>query len=657
MPTHPYLRKLREAADAVHPDPTVPQREAGNHRMGHVRVHGLDVTIEVAKGRLRKGVGADGKAWSREMKCHYGYVKGSTGADDEHVDVYCGPDPQSELAFVVNQVKRDKRFDETKVMLGFTNAAEAKRMYLAHVPDFCFGGMIPMTMAQFKKWVYSRAAAHKAKSASYPAEYKQAGSILWPVLHAGGLTADIAGLKALVGGERPQQPDAAATILADETHLDDLRGKKKKKPAQPQDVPAKIAAYYRDKYASPVHRPGRDNNDEEEEGDEEGQKRNSRSRLLRTAVPALGGGAAVAGGVATHAHTKDEKQPSQVVRFPTTGEYGSRFHVVRGRTDPHAPEFPQFEDTGHVYARAAGSRMPRFEGAARHTIEAGSPEDVLAGLRQKLKPDQQIGVLEISGHGSPHQMRIGNEDDKVGLNRDTAPAFAEGLKEHKFAPNSLTWLSSCDTGRCTPEEQWQHNLAKATGGEVTGAHAAILTDVPHMMSGDITTGPHRERWHHEHGRYGSNDEVPGVQRGVKEDTWRSWHADRGDESVEVQNPHPDAYPKNTTFATPGDELFDYMYRAGKPGAVAAALLAPALRNKQHARAVALAGTAAAAPQAISELGARSGEVVGNDALGVEQDAEATMAKALPHMAFMALPGLSYGAAKLLGRWKKSPEGV
>src|SRR6516162_9415793 len=123
---YPEQQRVDSAARDVDPEPTIPQRQAGNHRMGHVRMHGMNITIEVAKGHTRRGVDRDGKAWSRKMQCHYGRIKKTKGADGEHVDVYVGPDPQSEAVFVVDQLDGQGDFDEHKTFLGFTNAEEAK---------------------------------------------------------------------------------------------------------------------------------------------------------------------------------------------------------------------------------------------------------------------------------------------------------------------------------------------------------------------------------------------------------------------------------------------------------------------------------------------------------------------------------------------------
>jgi len=61
--------------------PTPAQKKAGNYRKLHTTVHGMNLSIENEKGSTRSGVGKDGKKWSVAMPAHYGYIKGTTGAD------------------------------------------------------------------------------------------------------------------------------------------------------------------------------------------------------------------------------------------------------------------------------------------------------------------------------------------------------------------------------------------------------------------------------------------------------------------------------------------------------------------------------------------------------------------------------------------------
>ena len=136
------------------PEPTEAQLAAGNYQMGHVRIAGLDVTVEFPEGSVRKGVGKDGTPWMRQMQAHYGYIKRTTGADDEHVDVYIGPNHRSLRAFVVDQVNAAGKFDEHKILLGYADRQEAKDAYAKHFPPgFKIGPIKEMPVSKLRAWL------------------------------------------------------------------------------------------------------------------------------------------------------------------------------------------------------------------------------------------------------------------------------------------------------------------------------------------------------------------------------------------------------------------------------------------------------------------------------------------------------------------------
>lgn len=140
---HTYQSKLNQQVRAKTPD-----------SLGHVFIHGLEITIENRKGTNREGKSKDGKPWSRYMNAHYGYIRRMPkGADSEHVDVYVGPNPESELVFIIDQVKEDGKFDEIKVVIGTKYLEEAKKLYLSHYPKNWtgLGEITPVTMTHFKE--------------------------------------------------------------------------------------------------------------------------------------------------------------------------------------------------------------------------------------------------------------------------------------------------------------------------------------------------------------------------------------------------------------------------------------------------------------------------------------------------------------------------
>ena len=96
------------------------------------------------------------------MHYPYGYIRNTVGADEEHIDVYLGPDKKEEKVFIVHQMKKPdfEEYDEDKVMLGFSSAREAKAAYQMHYnnPKF-FGTMTETTVEDFKRMFVNKSAA------------------------------------------------------------------------------------------------------------------------------------------------------------------------------------------------------------------------------------------------------------------------------------------------------------------------------------------------------------------------------------------------------------------------------------------------------------------------------------------------------------------
>lgn len=138
--------------------PTEAQAAAGNYRKDHLTWNGLGIAIETNKGGVRSGTGPDGKKWSVTMPSDYGYIKRTSGADGDHVDVYMGGNPDSKKVFVVDQVDADAgRFDEHKCLLGFNSQAAAVAAYHAAFDDGRgpdrMGAVVEMDVDEFKEWV------------------------------------------------------------------------------------------------------------------------------------------------------------------------------------------------------------------------------------------------------------------------------------------------------------------------------------------------------------------------------------------------------------------------------------------------------------------------------------------------------------------------
>ena len=74
------------------------------------------------------------------MPSSYGYIRGTKGADKDHVDIFVGPNPDNGTYYVINQNKPNtygtkKRFDEHKVAVGFDSEHDAVANYLLSFAD------------------------------------------------------------------------------------------------------------------------------------------------------------------------------------------------------------------------------------------------------------------------------------------------------------------------------------------------------------------------------------------------------------------------------------------------------------------------------------------------------------------------------------------
>lgn len=150
------VQQIESARAEVAPEPTEAQKEAGNYKKGHLTLQGLDIALENPKGSTRSGTDRDGKAWQSTMAHDYGYIKRTLGADGDHVDVFIGDKPDSEMVYVVDQVDPNTgKFDEHKVMMGFADEQAARDGYLANYEKGWKGlsAIKAMPVEEFKRWV------------------------------------------------------------------------------------------------------------------------------------------------------------------------------------------------------------------------------------------------------------------------------------------------------------------------------------------------------------------------------------------------------------------------------------------------------------------------------------------------------------------------
>lgn len=162
-------KRLHDEELKVDTNPSEAQKEAGNYKKGHVKINGFDVSIEQPAGSVRSGKDASGKEWSQVMNNTYGYIRGTKGVDGDHIDVFLGPDMNSDMVYVVDQVNTDGSFDEHKVMMGFSSLEDARSAYLSNYEEGWqgLGNITGVALDEFKKWIDS--STRKTKSFS---EYK-----------------------------------------------------------------------------------------------------------------------------------------------------------------------------------------------------------------------------------------------------------------------------------------------------------------------------------------------------------------------------------------------------------------------------------------------------------------------------------------------------
>lgn len=161
--------KAHEAATSTKNDlahPSDEQKEAGNYKKGHVKVSGLDIAIENPAGSKRRA------EWPA-LKSHYGYLKGTIGYDKDHLDVFIKPGTSLDWSgevWVVNQLDKNGKFDEHKVMIGFGSFKEAEQAYLENYTPGQrdnVDSLVPMSMDEFKRWAFNT-----TKSGSSPRDGK-----------------------------------------------------------------------------------------------------------------------------------------------------------------------------------------------------------------------------------------------------------------------------------------------------------------------------------------------------------------------------------------------------------------------------------------------------------------------------------------------------
>lgn len=201
------------------PQPTDGQKEAGNYRLGHVTVQGLQISIENPSGSVRSGTDANGKPWQNTMANHYGYLKGTVGSDKDHLDVFLGPQAETApTAYVIDQINPGTgAFDEHKIVLGATSPQDASDIYHANYQDGWkgMGAITAMPMPEFKDWIKSGDTKKPLAPNPAPAPVADPLQAQYAEAQAAGDTNEMRRLAPMINqakAQKPVQPKAPAAV-------------------------------------------------------------------------------------------------------------------------------------------------------------------------------------------------------------------------------------------------------------------------------------------------------------------------------------------------------------------------------------------------------------------------------------------------------------
>lgn len=157
-----FAPRLQRAKESVNTEPTEKQKTAGNYKKGHISFGGYDFTIENPAGSIRRGKDASGKQWEQKMRNTYGYILGKKGVDGDHLDMFINDnadlDSWNGTVYVVDQVDpKTGKFDEHKIMYGFSSEAEARKAYLDNYEKGWKGmkAITGVSKEAFDKWLDS----------------------------------------------------------------------------------------------------------------------------------------------------------------------------------------------------------------------------------------------------------------------------------------------------------------------------------------------------------------------------------------------------------------------------------------------------------------------------------------------------------------------
>jgi hypothetical protein len=131
---------------------------SGHELQDRYKFAGFNISVENKAGSIRSGKDKDGHEWQCKMNYDYGYIRGSVGVDGDHVDVYIGPDEEAPEVYIVHQNDPvTGKYDEDKVMLGFSSEKAARQAYLKQYdrPGF-LGDIDTLSLEEFREKVLAK---------------------------------------------------------------------------------------------------------------------------------------------------------------------------------------------------------------------------------------------------------------------------------------------------------------------------------------------------------------------------------------------------------------------------------------------------------------------------------------------------------------------
>jgi len=150
------LRKARKDTDA---HATQEERDAGNYKKGRFNIRGLHIAIENPANSIRSGKDGSGNPWRSVLSRDYGYfTRGGQSAapiavDGDEIDVFIGPNLESDLVVVIDQYF-GKKFDESKFVICCTDKKHGEDIYLANYQSgWKLGPVSTCTIQQLVEWL------------------------------------------------------------------------------------------------------------------------------------------------------------------------------------------------------------------------------------------------------------------------------------------------------------------------------------------------------------------------------------------------------------------------------------------------------------------------------------------------------------------------